>query len=154
MNELETREFRIKILIQRGYNADLETGKVYNRLGKEVTYKEKTGYLSVATTLNKKTFIVKQHQFIYYLSTGKVVDMIDHKNGIRNDNRIDNLRESNSSHNQQNAVNAKGYTLFNNKYKAQISSNGNILYLGYYKTEEEAHQAYLDAKKIYHTASV
>jgi hypothetical protein len=33
---------------------------------------------------------------------------------------------------------------------SQIVLNKKSIYLGLYETEEEAHKAYLDAKKIYH----
>jgi hypothetical protein len=32
------------------------------------------------------------------------------------------------------------------KFKSLIRVNGKLMHLGYFKTEEEAHQAYLDAK--------
>lgn len=34
------------------------------------------------------------------------------------------------------------------KYKAIIKIDGKTKHLGYYRTEEEAHQAYLNAKQI------
>jgi len=41
------------------------------------------------------------------------------------------------------------------KYKAVIRIDGKLKHLGYYKTEQEAHQAYLDAKsKISQTETV
>jgi len=36
------------------------------------------------------------------------------------------------------------------KYMASIKFNYKNIYLGLYNTEEEARQAYLDAKKVYH----
>jgi hypothetical protein len=155
MSILEQREEKIKLLIERGYTADIENGIIYNKNGKEVKTKD-NGYLRVGTTFNKKQITVKQHQFIYYLSTGKVVDMIDHKDGDGTNNRIDNLRKSNSLHNQQNQVKAKGYTWNKNskKWKAQININGKKIGLGYYDNKEASRQAYLDAKKLYHTAVV
>jgi len=32
------------------------------------------------------------------------------------------------------------------KYKAVVRINGKLKHIGYFKTEQEAHQAYLDAK--------
>ena len=50
------------------------------------------------------------------------------------------------------AKNPKGFTWCKdkNKFRAQITINGKTKYLGYYNTEAEARQAYLDAKAIYH----
>jgi hypothetical protein len=57
--------------------------------------------------------------------------------------------------NQQNHFNetkAKGYCWHKpaKKWMAYIRLNGKGKNLGYYDTEDEARQAYLDAKKIYH----
>jgi hypothetical protein len=82
---------------------------------------------------------------------------IDHINGIKNDNRIKNLRECTHAENQRNRgktkVNTTGYKgayLVGSKYKAQISLNGKTANLGRYDTAEEAHEAYKKAAKKYH----
>jgi len=87
-------------------------------------------------------------------------EFIDHINGIRNDNSINNLREASMTQNNQNrhvaSKNNKtkliGATLHKHskKYCASIKANYIKYYLGYFDTAEEAHQAYLNAKKIYH----
>ncbi len=78
-------------------------------------------------------------------------DVIDHISGIPLDNSVANLRITTQQGNTQNTK-AKGYYLDKrrNKYQASIILNRKNIYLGYYDTEEEAHQAYLDAKRIYH----
>jgi len=78
-------------------------------------------------------------------------DCIDHKNGIPLDNRVANLRITTQQGNNQNTP-AKGYTWCkkDKKWRAQITLNGKQIYLGYYNKEEEAHQAYLEAKLKYH----
>lgn len=77
--------------------------------------------------------------------------MLDHINGVRNDNRLCNLREASALENQhnrnRNSNNTTGYRGVswrkdNNKYQAQISINGNQTHLGYYTTAKEASQAY------------
>ena len=76
---------------------------------------------------------------------------VDHIDRNKTNNDISNLRMVTKSENQQNR-NAKGYC-FNkreNKWQAQIRLNYKLKYLGYFDTESEARQAYLDAKKIYH----
>jgi len=81
---------------------------------------------------------------------------IDHINGDRDDNRIENLRLANS---QQNQANSKVRT--NNKsgfkgaslhslsglYMSRIMVDGKTKLLGYFKTPEEANVAYTKAAK-------
>lgn len=79
-------------------------------------------------------------------------DCIDHINGNRLDNRVENLRITTHQGNNHNRTKAKGYywNKQKNKYEAQIVLNGKHIRLGCYDTEEEARQAYLTAKPIYH----
>ena len=85
---------------------------------------------------------------------------LDHVNGIRDDNRITNLREANKSQNQGNQRKARtdSYTGLlgaswergGNKFRAQIKLNGKPKHLGMFSTAEQAHQAYLKAKRELH----
>ena len=80
---------------------------------------------------------------------------VDHINGIKHDNRRSNLRIVTRQENSHNMRSAKGYSWSKSrsKYKANITLNNKIIYLGYYKTETEARQAYLAAKRIYHPSA-
>lgn len=83
--------------------------------------------------------------FLYYGSWPKY--QIDHINGIRNDNRISNLRDVT---NRQNSLNRKyhrektvKYYSFNkpsNKWRVQTQINGKPKHLGLFDTEELALQ--------------
>ena len=77
---------------------------------------------------------------------------VDHRNGIRHDNRLENLRLVNHQENNFNQTKALGYywNKQKNKWHARICLNGKDKHLGYYDNEEDARNAYLDAKKIYH----
>tara|TARA_R110002111_G_scaffold257699_1_gene326163 strand:+ start:53 stop:538 length:486 start_codon:yes stop_codon:yes gene_type:complete len=79
---------------------------------------------------------------------------IDHICGTRpKDNRIENLRILNHQQNSFNNLHyAKGYYFHKpyNKYQARIQINNKIICLGYYDTQEEAREAYLKAKPLYH----
>lgn len=94
---------------------------------------------------------VRMHRLILGLQKGdgKEVDHINH-NGL--DNRRSNLRIVSRSENQWNRRNPKGYTWWERtkKWQACIKRDRRKIHLGYFDTEQQAHQAYLDAKKKYH----
>ena len=74
---------------------------------------------------------------------------IDHIDRDKLNNNIDNLRVVTHSQNHWN-TNAKGYSRHRGKYKGQIVVDGEQKYLGVFETEDEARQAYLNAKAIHH----
>jgi hypothetical protein len=77
---------------------------------------------------------------------------IDHIDRNKINNNISNFRVVTT---QQNAFNrnAKGYYFnkLSKKWLAQIKLDGKLMSIGLFDKEEEAHQAYLEAKEIYHT---
>lgn len=86
---------------------------------------------------------------------------IDHKNGDRDDNRISNLRDVPQRVNNQNlrAANSSsqtgvlGVSLSRRKanpFCARIVINKKIIHLGGFKTAEQAHAAYIKAKRELH----
>ena len=87
------------------------------------------------------------------------VDQVDHINGIKNDNRIVNLREGNNAENQHNQrkpqANNKtgllGVAPSYGKFVAQITVDRKYRHLGTFPTPEEAHAAYLAAKRQLHS---
>ena len=147
-----TREERCKLAIERGYTYDPETGFIYSKLGKLVNCIDSHGYIVFGFRYEKKILQLKGHQFCWYWIYKKCVEEIDHINGNRMDNRISNLRGVTKQKNQWNRTTAKGYTWFkiNNKWRSQIYLNSKKIHLGSFNTEEEARNAYLAAKEIYH----
>jgi len=142
-----TREEKCKLAIEMGYTYNPETGKVYGVKGKEIINKHNDGYIIIKNT----KFQLRGHQFAWYWVNKEIVNCIDHINGIRDDNRICNLR---SVTHQQNLFNtkAKGYTWRkrDNKWQSQINLNNKYIHLGLFDTEEEARNAYITAKEKYH----
>ena len=102
-----------------------------------------------------KNKMYQYHRIVGYAYLGLDInnpkEMIDHINHITNDNRVENLRISDNQKNQFNR-DVKGYYFRKdvNKWYAKISVNGKDKHLGGFKTEEEAQQAYLNSKLIYH----
>ena len=88
---------------------------------------------------------------------GKIVDHID---GNRLNNRIANLRDVSNSINLQNTRAARknslsgflgvGWNKKSRKWRAQICIDGKAVALGYFDAPEEAHAAYLAAKRKHH----
>ncbi|WLW59841.1 HNH endonuclease signature motif containing protein [Achromobacter aegrifaciens] len=87
--------------------------------------------------------------------------VVDHKNGVRTDNRISNLRDVSKSVNGQNQRTATrknrstgllGASLHKRtgKFRADIRVDGRTKFLGNYDSAEEAHQVYLAAKRALH----
>ena len=54
----------------------------------------------------------------------------------------------------KNSTGLTGVTMRNGKYEAGIAVNGRSMYLGTYSTAEEAHGAYLEAKRKYVNAAI
>jgi hypothetical protein len=88
-------------------------------------------------------------------------NVIDHINGNPADNRIENLRDVCRKTNQENQRKAAasnkttgllGASLHSKtgKFVASIQTNRKTVYLGLYKTPDQAHQAYITAKHQLH----
>lgn len=82
-------------------------------------------------------------------------DQLDHKNRIRHDNRICNLRESthrkngrNRSDNYNSQVGA-GWDKYSNKYVSKIRVNTKLIHLGYFDNLEDAVKARKEAEIKY-----
>ena len=105
----------------------------------------------------------RHHRVVYYAhnQVWDILDislnnLIDHEDRNKQNNHISNLRVGTNSLNNQNRKYVKGYTWHKQakKYRASITINKKAISLGLYKTEEQAHQAYLDGKKKYHEWNV
>ncbi len=107
--------------------------------------------------------LVKEHRLVWILLNGKIPEnaQIDHKDGVRNNNNIDNLRlalqgyADNNQNKSRYISNKSGYigVFWNkvaNKWQAQIRIKGKAIHLGLFDTPEEASEAYLTKKKELH----
>lgn len=87
------------------------------------------------------------HVVAWLLATGSLpLRYLDHKNLIRDDNRLVNLREATPTQNGANCAargaHLKGVTFRAGRYSAQVKSGGRNYYLGRFDTQEEANAAY------------
>lgn len=94
------------------------------------------------------------HRLIWLIVHGKWPrDMLDHINGERSDNRLENLREATNAQNQMNkkgrqggASGYKGVSIIRRRgriqYRPQITVGGKAVVMGYYDTPEAAYAVY------------
>jgi hypothetical protein len=118
-------------------------------------------------SVNKRGYLVVKHKCISYLAHRLAYYMyykidpkqydIDHINGNKLDNRIDNLRLSTTSQNcfnskakSSNKTGYKGVCKGNSGYTAQIYINGRKHHLGTYKNPFYAFLQYCKAAKRLH----
>jgi hypothetical protein len=99
------------------------------------------GYLAVC--VDGKNY--KVHRIIYLYHHGNLPEQIDHINGIRTDNRIENLRPATDLQNSQNrkplaksGVKGVYWNKRSKKWVANICVNRKNKHLGSFKTLEEA----------------
>lgn len=140
-----------------------ETGALTWRIGRRGT----GGAGSSAGGVNKalgyvqlrfKDRLYYGHRVAFALMTGRWPLLVDHINGNRQDNRWGNLRESNKRHNQENRRVASkgnrtqrlGVAPNHGRFMARLMVGGKGIYLGTFDTPDQAHQAYLQAKRIHH----
>lgn len=121
-------------------------------IGKEAGYIRQTRYGRYRVIKFGKV-AVYAHRLIWFYMTGKWPDgHIDHRDGNRLNNTFLNFRvatqsqnKSNSKKPRSNTSGYKGVVKCGLRWKAQITFQQKVIYLGLYDTREEAHDAYIKA---------
>jgi hypothetical protein len=117
----------------------------------------KHGYLLVK--VGRKQY--RAHRLAWLITHGEWPDAeIDHINGDRADNRICNLRPVDRSGNSQNRWKAHcnsshgrlgaAWNKQHQRWQSKIAANGARHHLGYFNSADEAHVAYMNAKRCLH----
>lgn len=147
---------------------DPATGRLYWKVqtssralvGSEAGSVDKRGYRAVQ--IYGRRYMA--HRIAWALTFGEwPKEEIDHKNGNPADNRLENIRDVSPSENKQNArashvdsgTGVLGVTYDRRKkaFMSQIYVSGKNKFLGYFDNLQDAHHAYLSAKRELHTGN-
>lgn len=126
-----------------------------NKIGDIVGSNNGNGYLRLF--IQSKSYYV--HQIIFLWHKGYIPKEIDHKNGIKTNNKIENLREATHSQNGKNltirksnlvGVNGVGYDLKRNKWVSSIVVDGIKKHLGRFDNLNDAIEARKKAEILFY----
>jgi len=114
------------------------------------------GYRYICVDQNKYL----AHRLAILFTTGEWPEHdVDHVNCNRDDNRISNLRNATRTQNMLNRAGPQSNSSLgilgvspckNGKFKAQLSADGRHVHISEHETAEQAHAAYMEAKRKYH----
>lgn len=151
---------RLKELLQYSHDTGIFTW--INNMGKRIKAGAEAGCLTrhgyVQIRIDAKSYAA--HRLVWLYMYGSFPSMsIDHIDGDKTNNARANLRLATQAENCQNLKKSRGKSGFlgvtidsqrNNRWKASIKLNGKQQHIGWYRTPEEAHQAYLQVKRLKH----
>ncbi len=128
-------------------------------IGRVACYRRSEGYGVIS--LHRRRYRSGRLAWFYMMGVWPTGD-IDHIDGNPRNDRFENLRDVSTAGNIQNQKiphlrNVTGGYLgvsqpsHFRKYRARICVEGKTIWLGYHDTPEQAHQAYLEAKRAVHS---
>lgn len=139
---MKTKPLPSQAKLKEDFTYNPETGE-FTRYDGSWGFIEKTGYIRIVYEGD----LYYIHRLIWMWVYGKEPDHIDHTNGDRQDNRLENLRNVDSATNQRNKAkqknNSSGFTGVHwnehvGKWKVQVKVDQKQIHLGYYNTPQEA----------------
>jgi hypothetical protein len=125
-------------------------------VGKIAGYRDPQGYIGI--NLDCKMYRAHQLAWLYVKGTWPEFE-IDHKDTIKHHNWFSNLRGVSVAGNQQNQVKAKSHNKVgllgvtkqpSGKFASAIVVDEKSKFLGTFITPQEAHTAYVTAKRVLH----
>jgi hypothetical protein len=137
------------------YKDGVLTWKQGRKKGKVAGSLKPTGY----TVVEIKNQNIMAHRLVWIMHNGSIDGQVDHINGNRSDNRIENLRVVTDYQNQwnrkigkNNTIGIKGIRLRkdNNKYEARLCVNNKRIVLGSFDDLELAELVVMEARDKYH----
>lgn len=134
-------------------------GRLFHRKGKNLKpYKNTSGYYTVSVRINNRSLPIRIHRLVYESFKGKIPEglVVDHINNIKTDNRLENLQVITNAENlSKDTWRHKDLPLGvfkskdRKKYVSHYSAENKVYYLGTFDSAEEAHAAYVVARKNY-----
>ena len=115
-------------------------------IGSKAGCEHSNGYIGIG--LNEKSYLA--HRLIFLIEKGYLPEFLDHADGDKLNNRIENLRECTKSQNRQNSKTSKHNTSGTKgvdwnkrvqKWRARICVNGKSKFLGFFNEIETAELA-------------
>ncbi|CAB4195454.1 HNH nuclease [uncultured Caudovirales phage] len=131
---------------------DYKDGELYRKNGKIAGGLHRTGYRNIRVN----GILYPSHRLIWIYHNGAIDEnmQMDHINGIKDDNHIENLRLVTAQQNcfNRSRLTAKGYSWNKDsqKWHASIFVNNKLKFLGLFTEEKAARNAYLVSCKKYH----
>ncbi len=130
----------------------------HRKAGDEAGYLQRNGYVKI--TLDQRRVMAHRLAWLYAHGVWPL-QQIDHINGDPSDNRLANLRDVAPQTNSENERKARrrknGGTLLGahwsttwKRWKSSIISSGKSLHIGWFDTEQQAHEAYVATKRRLH----
>lgn len=143
---LPSKEFLHQIFDYIDGNLIHKFNRSKGKKGKIVGWIENNGYRST----NVLGIRYRIHRLIFQYHYDFCPEFLDHIDGNKQNNRIENLRPAtiqqnniNRNLNVRNAIGYKGVCIERGKFKANIKRNGRSYHLGYFQTAKEANDAYV-----------
>lgn len=130
----------------------------HRKAGDTAGYRQPNGYVKITLDQHR----VMAHRLAWlYVHGAWPLQHIDHINGDPADNRLANLRDVTPQTNSENERKARprknGGTLLGahwsvtwKRWKSSIITGGKSLHIGWFDTEQQAHEAYVAAKRRLH----
>ena len=113
----------------------------------------RTGYVHIQL----KNKVYKEHRLVFAFFNNYCPEFLDHIDGNRSNNKIENLRPATRGQNNRNSKipitntsSIKGVGYWRGKWRARVDFERKHFFVGYFKTKEDAEVAVKEAREKLH----
>lgn len=127
--------------------------------GKEAGTIKQSGYRVIGITLDGQKVKIRSARLRWFMEYNELPEVVDHKDRVKLNDNISNLRNCTHAQNMQNQKKAPGgsskyigvyWDRIRKRWTAEIHAHGKKYFLGRFKDEKEAARAYDKGAKIHH----